>query len=136
MDAAATENRSVELDLNETLTRMKRLRDEYRHLDAEAKALKESYRDLEQQVIQHLSDAEMTKAGNDVAVVSLSEEDVPSVDPERWEDVRSYLIVNGYTDCLPKKLNAAPVRELWAMGINIPHVQPFTKKKLSLTSVK
>ena len=122
------------MSLNEKITRMKRLRDDYRHLDAESKALKEVYKDLESQVIAELEDTEMTTAGNTAAQASLSEELVPSVDPERWNEVREWFIENGYEDCLPSSLKAASVRELWQMGLDIPHVRQYSKKKLSLTS--
>ena len=123
-------------DLNSTLTRMKHLRDQYRHLDAESKALKEEYKALEMQVIEHLSDAEMTKAGNDLVTASMSEEELPTIDPMYWDEVREFLIENGYEDCLPRRLNSAPVKELWSMGIEIPHVTKYSRKKLSLTAVR
>jgi hypothetical protein len=122
------------MSLNDKITRMKSLRDSYRHLDAESKALKEEYKEIEALVMAVLYETEMTNAGNDVASVSMSEEDVPSVDAVHWEEVREWLVENDYNECFPKKLNSAPVRELWNMGVEIPHVTRFTKRKLSLTT--
>lgn len=122
------------MSLDEKLTRMKYLRDDYRRLDAEANALKAEYKLLEEAVLQELQDTGMTQAGNTVARASMSEEVLPTVDPVHWDEVHAWLLENGYTDCLPKKLNSSPIRELWAMGIEIPHVTGYTKHKLSLTS--
>jgi hypothetical protein len=123
------------MKLDEKLTRMKYLRDDYRRLEAEAKILKEEYKTLELEVMTELEDKDLNRAGNEVAMVALSEENMPTVDPIYWQEVRDWLTENDYTDCLPRRLNAAPIRELWAMGIEIPHVTPYVKKKLSLTSV-
>lgn len=122
------------MSLNDKITRMKRLRDQYRHLDAESNALKDEYKLLEAQVISTLQDTEMTKAGNEYATASLSEQEMPTVDPMHWQEVREWLAERDYNDCLPRSLNAASVRELWSMGIEIPHVTRYAKAKLSLTS--
>lgn len=122
------------MKLNDKISRMKSLRDTYRMLDADAKALKEEYKLLEEEVIAELVDTEMTKAGNEVASVSLSEEDLPTVDPVQWEELREWIIENDYNELFPKKINSAPWRELVKMGVEIPFVTPYTKRKLSLST--
>lgn len=123
------------MSLDEKITRMHYLRNDFRRLDAETKALKDEFKRLEDEVIQELVDTGMTRAGNAVATVSLSEEDLPSVDPEQWDELQEYLMENGYTECIPRRLNSAPVRALWQMGIELPGVSRYTKRKLSLTKV-
>ena len=128
------DNDQLPSSMEEKITRMKYLRDDYRRLDAESKALKDEYRLLEEEVVNLLKDDNLVTAGNSVASVSMSTEDVPTVDPEYWEELRQWLFDNGYADCLTKSLKAASVRELWAMGIELPHVSRFPKTKLSLSS--
>lgn len=94
--------------------------------------LKEIAVSLEEEIVTTMGDLALKKVGTDLASVSLSETIVPSADPEYWNDIRVWAIENDFQELLPRQLNQTSYRELLEMGIEVPHVEPFTKVKMSL----
>ena len=116
--------------IDEMHTTRERIRDIKRTLDP----LEERMKELEEQVMHAMNEAGLKKAGSTRANVSLSTEEVPTVmDPDaNWPEIFHYLVENDYLEILQKRLNAAAWRELKAQGIEIPHIQPYERVKLSL----
>ena len=114
------------------IDRLFHMREDIRHMEAEVKAIKATYRAIEADVMDLLQDQNLAKIGTELATVSISETDVPSVDPDHWEDVWQFLMDNGYTECLRKQLNSTPWAELRKLGVEVPYVEAATQRKLNL----
>ena len=97
--------------------------------------LKDHANALEDQIKTIMSDMALKKAGTELASISISETIVPTADPEHWNEIREWAIENDYQELLPRSLNQTSYRELLEMGIEIPHVTPFNKVKMSITKV-
>lgn len=123
-------------DLDGMINELYSLKQIIREQGRELEALKQQARELEENCVSIMDDAGLAKAGTGQANMSLSEEVCPSVDSDRWDEVRRWVLDNEYTQLLPRSLNASPFRELHEMGITIPHVGIFVKRKVSLTKAR
>lgn len=123
-----------ELRLDQLISKLSHLKKDIAHLEAEAKALKGTKQKLEYQIMDLLDDYGVTKAGAAGISVAISEDTVPHVDPDHWEEVWDYLFNNGYTELLRKQLNSAPYKELIRLGIEVPHVKSATVRRLNMTT--
>jgi hypothetical protein len=107
-------------------------REQIRKLEAQLKELKAAQRENELEVMDTLDALGVEGAKTEFATVSISSEEQPTVDPEHWPDVWEYLFNNGYTELLRRQINALPWRALKDLGVEIPHVTPFTQRKLNI----
>ena len=118
--------------LHDKIDRAFYLRDEIRRFEAELKEMKAVLRHIEGDIMDLLEDGELSTAGTEKAKVSVSYTEVPSVDPNHWEDVWSFIMENGYTEVLRKQLNSTPWAELRKIGVELPHVTATQQRKLNL----
>lgn len=122
--------------INHLIDMMGILRETIRNADRANRVFKDELDELQTETIELMHKLGLKKAGTEKMSVSLSTEDTPSADPEQWQEIWKWIDANGYNSLIPKKLNAAPWRELKLMGIDVPHVGTFTKTKVSLTKVR
>jgi hypothetical protein len=122
----------MSLELDFYITRMVERREQMRLLEAQLKDLKAEQNNDENIIFTALDELGVQKAGGTYGTVSISEEEVPTIDSEHWNDVWDYLFNNGYTELLRKQINATPWKELKNQGVEIPYVSTFTKRKLNL----
>lgn len=122
-------------ELNAMIDRLYQVRERKRAMARELKDVEAEYRELEDLCVERLDDAGLLRAGTGSANMSLTEEVVPSADPENWENIRRWCIENDCQQMLPAKLNAGPYREFREMGLKVPWVDDHVKRKVSLTKV-
>lgn len=122
----------TEQTLDQLIESLRHKTNQVRHLESELKALKNERDSVQLQVLDLLDEYGVKKAGTANATVSISEEIVPNVDPEQWEEVWKWAFEHGYTSLLRRQINSTSYRELLALGEEVPHVTPFTKRKLNL----
>ena len=69
--------------------------------------------------------------------LSVNETVHPQPDPEKWDDIFRWIIENGRTELLMKKLNSAPYREsLESENLETPpEVKSYTKTTLNLRKI-
>jgi len=120
------------MTLDQVIDKLKYIRKDLTHLEAEIKAKKAERSFLEQMAMDLLDSQGLTKGGKGATTISISEEIVPHVDKDYWQEVWTYLFSHGYTDLLRKQINSAPFRELITLGEEIPHVTPVTIRKLNM----
>jgi len=122
-------------DVNETLSQALEFllmkREEYRYYSRQADAIKAEMVEAQDRCVDIMNEAGLTKAGTADVTMSLSYEEVPNVDVEHWDELRFWAVKNGYQAILPRSINAAPWRELKAMGVDVPFTSAFRKLKVS-----
>lgn len=109
-------------------------REEYRYYSRQADAIKAEMTEAQNHCVDIMTALGLKKAGTANVTMSLSYEDVPNVDTEHWDELRLWAVENGYQAILPRSINAAPWRELKAMGIDVPFTSAFKKLKVSFKS--
>ncbi len=70
------------------------------------------------------------KIGTDTATVTFSDETFYSVTD--WNNLYDYITENNAFHLLQRRLNGTPVRELFALGTELPFVDSFTRKKVGI----
>lgn len=127
-EAAQTQDVTIE----ERIDRLFYLREDIRRLEAEVKALKGMKTTLEHDILDYMEDEGLAKLGSELATVSVSITERPTVDSEQWPEVFRFLFENDLLEVLRKQLNSGPWEELKKQGVEIPHVSTFEDKKLNL----
>lgn len=121
------------MSLDEKINELQQLKDQISLAEDQLKTLKGLKTAVEHDIMDILDDQGVTRAGNDVASVSISETEVPAVDPEHWEDVWQFLFKNGFTELLRRQINSRSWASLRALGVEVPHITATTVRKLSVT---
>ena len=119
-------------ELEERIDEMYALRQEIREWNAVVREMQDQAAFLEEETTSAMADLGLSRAGTEKVTISLSSSIVPSVDPAHWNDIRAWAIENDFQELLPRSLNQTSYRELLEIGIEIPHVQPFEKQKMSV----
>ncbi len=129
------------MTLGEATDKLWALREEKRKADAEVKRLELAIKgDQEKEIIGMegiviaLLDSQGTrKAEGKHASVSITEVVVGNVTD--WEALWPWIAKNKFFHLVQKRVSDPGMRELWALGKEIPGAQPFTKRNLSLRSL-
>ena len=86
---------------------------------------------MEEALILHQHDNPTAKKiGTDSATVTFADETVYNV--TEWNDMYAYITENNAFHLLQRRLNGAPVKELLALGTELPFVDSFTRKKVGI----
>lgn len=115
-------------------SRIDKLQDLYvkiKDLEGKASALKQLYDFEEKEILDFMEKQGMTKASGTKATVSVSKNEVPSV--EDWDSFYTFIRRNNAFYLLQRRANAAPYRELLAQRRNkkIPGVSTVEKTTLN-----
>lgn len=121
------------MSLDYKIAELQQLKDQISLQEDHLKRLKASKTAVEHDIMDLLDDQGVTRAGNDVATVSITESEVPNVDSAHWEDVWTFLFENGYTEVLRRQINSKAWDNLRKIGVDIPHVSVAQVRKLSMT---
>lgn len=116
-----------------TIDLMHALREEKRAADAVVKTIEEKIA-AQEEVLYKLMDAQgLKKAGGSKATASIDSAVVASVDD--WDAFWAWVVKKKYFHLIQKRVSNLGYRELLEKGVKVPGVQPFTKRKLTLTSL-
>lgn len=123
-------------ELDDKIDKLYAARKEAAEWNALVSDLKDEIKELEQEVVDRMNEAGLSRAGTTTANISISSTVVPTVDTDFWTEIRRWAMDNDYEALLPRSLNQAAYRELVQMGIEVPHVESFDKMKISVTKAK
>jgi len=98
------------------------------------KALTKEREMIDVAIRKHMEKAGITRAGNDTASISISEEIVPNV--HDWDAVYSYCKTMDDFSLIQRRLSAAAYRELLKMYSEIPGINPTTLVRVNMRSTK
>lgn len=119
--------------LGSTIDLMQTLREEKRAAEAIVKGIEEQIA-VQEEALYKLMDAQgIKKAGGNKATASIGSAVVASVDD--WDAFWAWIAKKKYFHLIQKRVSDPGYRELLEKGVNVPGVQPFTKRKLTLTSL-
>jgi len=106
------------------------VRTERRNISARDKELVEKWRALELELLVRLDEQGMLKASTEAGTASITEVVVPQV--VDWDAVYEHIKETGDFYLLQKRPAAAAFRELHDSGQEIPGMEPYTKRSISL----
>lgn len=125
-----SEETSPPLATSAIIKKMADIRDERRHIADRDKELVAEWRTLEMELITRYEEQGVQKATTDAGTASITEMVVPQV--VDWDAVYEHIKETGDFYLLQKRPAAAAFRELHEGGIEVPGIQPYTKKTISL----
>lgn len=108
-------------------------REEKRRLDAQVKETETTIAELQTQLMERMEAEGTDKAQGSKASVTISKNVVANV--EDWDAFWAYVIKKKYTHLLQRRVSDPAYRELLEAGQNVPGVEPFTKRALTVRSL-
>lgn len=115
--------------LSDLIDQLQQERKRKKELEFELNQCKARSSVIEGQIMSQMDDAGITKSGNKVGSITLTEEVVPQVTD--WDAFWDHVFENRETFWLQKRAAVQPCREAFSMGRTIPGVLPFVKRKLT-----
>ena len=121
------------LTIGGLIDQMSALREERRKLDAQSAELQKASDVLETQLIE-LMDAEgTTKSTGHVASASIAE--TVEFNAQDWDSFMAYVAKTKQFHLVQRRVSAPSVRELFESKGNVPGLEPYTKRKISLRNL-
>lgn len=109
---------------------MDEVRDERRRIADRDKELISSWKNLEEELISRLDEQGMLKATVAAGTATITETIVPNV--VDWDAVYAHIQETGDFYLLQKRPAAAAFRELQQSGQEVPGIEPYNKRTISL----
>ena len=125
-----SENISPERSTSDIIQALVECRDERRRIADRDKELVAVWKGLEEELLTRLDDQGMLKATVGAGTATITETIVPNV--VDWDAVYEHIGKTGDFYLLQKRPAAAAFRELQASGQEIPGIEPFNKRTISL----
>jgi hypothetical protein len=116
----------------ELITAVHAKREEIRELDVRRKALVAERMTLEASIIEKLDEDGVSSAKGLKASVSISENIIPVV--KDWDLFYGYILDTKQPYLLERRPSVSSYRELLESGVEVPGLQPFTKRTLNIRS--
>jgi len=116
--------------LNELIDQMNAKREAMRECRATEKQLKGQYDELELRLISTLDDVGTEYARGSTASATITEQTVPVIDD--WGKVCEWIIDNDALYLVHRRVSSGPWKELQDAGQDVPGIEPFTKRGISL----
>lgn len=118
------------LTMADIINQMKAVREERRELSARDKELVADWRALEAELMHQLDEQGMTKASSIVGTATITETILPNV--VDWDAFYGYIKEEDAFHLLQRSPTAAAFREMNSSGQQVPGVEPYTQRKISL----
>lgn len=115
--------------LSDLIDSLGQLRKELKALEADADVAAKKVAAKEHELMVAMEAEGVVETKNATGKVTLSESTYPKV--ESWDQFYAFIKETGYMHMLEKRPAVLAYRELLSMGMPIPGVLPFTKRKLS-----
>ncbi len=125
-----TAETSPQKPTSDIIAAMVGVRDERRRIRERDQELTDKWRSLEMELITRLDEQGMLKASTTAGTASITETILPQV--VDWDLVYAHIKETGDFYLLQKRPAAAAFRELQASGIDIPGMEAYTKKAISI----
>ena len=118
------------LTTGELITSMLEIRDEKKRLEDRKKILNEQWRELEAEFIDQLEKQGAKRAGTDIGTATITENVLPTI--VDWDALTAYVLETGSTHLFQRRVGAAAFRELREAGVDVPGVDAYIQKQISL----
>ena len=106
------------------------IRNERKKLDDRKKELVAEWRDLESGLLALLDSQGAKSVGTGTGTATITENILPTI--KDWDVLTAYIIQNDATHLLQRRVSSAAFRELQLAGVDIPGVEPYTQRQISL----
>ena len=116
--------------LGELIDELYSLRQERLGVEAQAKAIKESEKKLEDRLLKDFDRAELSKAAGKLATVTVTPKVVPNV--VDWDKLYAYIMKNKAFELLHRRVNEGAWSERREHGEDVPGTESFTALKVSV----
>lgn len=116
--------------LDDLIDKMFLLREQIRGLDAQKKEVSTELTELQLEFQARCSEAGTDYARGKLASASITEQVVPNIDD--WGKVSEWILENDALYLVHRRISAGPWKELMDAGEEVPGIEPFTKKTVSL----
>lgn len=127
---AAEQPEQPKLTTEQLMDSMIAISDERREIKKREKVLIGEYRDLEAAFLAQLDEQGAKRAGTTAGTATITENILPTI--KDWDALTNYIIENGATHLLQRRVSSAAFRELLDAGIEIPGVEAYTQRQISL----
>lgn len=108
-------------------------REEKRKLEEHVKEVETSIKEIEEKLMERMTEEGMEKATGSKATVSIGTSVVADV--QDWDALYPYIAKNKFWHLLHKRVSDPGFRELWDAGKKVPGVTQFIRKKITLRTV-
>lgn len=125
-----SEKGSPQLTTSDIISKLAEVRDERRRISARDKELVAEWRALEMELLTRLDEQGMLKASTSAGTASVTETVLPQV--VDWDALHAHIKETGDFYLLQKRPAAAAFRELHQSGVEVPGMEPYTKREISL----
>ena len=116
--------------LNELISKLGDFRTEKKRLEYEAREIGKHVTAMEYEIMDVMDDQQIIESKNTSGQkVTLGEAVYPQVDD--WDAFHSWILENHYLHFLEKRPAVLAYREALGLGIAVPGVLPFTKRKIT-----
>ena len=103
-------------------------------LNKQVEEMKREEKDITSELFERMNQMGLEGAKGKLCTVSQYKSTICSI--QDWDKALPWLIENGHTHLLQKKLSDPSYRELLALGIEVPGTSPLDIPKLSITRSK
>jgi hypothetical protein len=127
---AAEKPEVVPLTTEQLIDGMIAISDERREIKKREKVLIGEYRDLEAAFLVQLDAQGAKRAGTAAGTATITENILPTI--KDWDALTDYIVANGATHLLQRRVSSAAFREMQAAGIDLPGVEAYIQRQISL----
>ncbi len=106
------------------------IRDERKKIKDREKELIAEWRDLEAAFLAQLDEQGAKRAGTDAGTATITENILPTI--KDWDALTNYILKEGATHLLQRRVSSAAFRELRDAGVEIPGVEAYVQRQISL----
>jgi hypothetical protein len=121
------------MNLDETIDRLKTVKEQIKDLNTEVKELKEREDEITRDLMAKMAEAGLKRMANDNATISVATELVPNAD--NWDEVYGFIIENKLLEFLHRRLSATAIREYVSTYGDIPGLSMRELTKLNFRSL-
>jgi len=118
------------MKLNETIDEMFMLRERIRGLERQKKETEAQLEALSTQLMSRLNEVGTMYARGTLASATITEQVVPTIDD--WGKVSEWVMENDAIYLLHRRISSGAWNELRDAGTDVPGIEPFTKRAVSL----
>jgi len=133
-EVATEETPTTTMTPGEIIKAMDEVRDERRKISARDKQLVELWRGLEAQMLHYADEQGVKQVATDVGTATVTFETLPNV--ADWDALYAYILENQALHMLQRRVSSASFRELQDAGEDVPGIEPYIQRKVSLRKAK
>jgi hypothetical protein len=122
--------KSPQIPTSDIIAKLVAVRDERRRIRERDQELVEEWRSLEMELLVRLDEQGMLKASTTDGTATITEVVLPQV--QDWDALWEHIRDTGDFYLIQKRPAAAAFRELNDAGIEVPGIEPYTKRSISL----